>query len=67
MLTFTYWNIQGYDRNKLNNIVKSYDLFGVVETWTDADLSIDLPFNRNLPKIILAKPKWLLQEIASLD
>ena len=43
MLQFAFWNITGFNVNKILEFVDSYDILGLVETWTHTDSPINLP------------------------
>ena len=43
MLKFACWNITGFNVNTILEFVDSYDILGLVETWTHTDSPINLP------------------------
>ena len=43
MLKFLCWNITGFNINKITDFVDSYDIVGLVETWTNDESLINLP------------------------
>ena len=43
MLKFAFWNVTGFNVNTILEFVDSYDILGLVETWTHTDSPINLP------------------------